>query len=232
MTRSPRLLLLEDELPIRRGLQEHLTREGFRLDAVDTIAAAIAALQQPADLCILDRRVPDGDGLQVLTWLRQRGDRTPVIVLTARSQIDDRVHGLQSGADDYVVKPFDLRELVARIRAVLARAATAEPSPPPLVAFGDCELDLQARALRRRGRLVELPRMEFELLQYLVLHHGRTISRQELLDRVWGYDRFPTTRTIDYHVLALRKKCERDPATPRHLHTVHGVGYRFDRGMD
>lgn len=228
MNRSPRLLLVEDELPIQRGLHDHLTREGFRLDAVGSVAEALAALQQPAELCILDRRLPDGDGLQVLDWLRRRGDRTPVIVLTARSQIDDRVHGLQSGADDYVIKPFDLRELVARIRAVLARTAAAEPTPPPLVAFGDCELDLQARVLRRRRRVVELARMEFELLQYLALRPGRTITRQELLDRVWGYDRFPTTRTIDYHVLALRKKCERDPAAPRHLHTVHGVGYRFE----
>src|SRR5690606_14439069 len=140
---------------------------------------------------------------------------------------DDRVAGLEGGADDYVVKPFHLRELVARIRGVLQRASTAA-TPPARFPFGDCELDVGARVLHRGDTVVELARMEFELLLYLVQRPGRAVGRNELLDRVWGYDRFPTTRTVDYHVLALRRKLEPDPNVPRHLVTVHRVGYRFD----
>ena len=228
MSRAGRILVVEDELPIQRGLQEHLEREGYRVATADSIASALQALTQPADLVVLDRRLPDGEGLDVLRFLRGRGDRTPVIVLSARSQTDDRVEGLEDGADDYVTKPFHLRELIARIRAVLQRAQTGAPAAPRTICFGDCELDLAARVLRRGHAVVELARMEFELLQYLALQPGRTVSRAELLDRVWGYDRFPTTRTVDYHVLALRRKCEQDPGNPRHLLTVHGVGYRFE----
>jgi DNA-binding response OmpR family regulator len=228
MTGEHRILLVEDEEPIRRGLQEHLERERFRVASATTIAAALQALSRPFDLVVLDRRLPDGEGLDVLRWLRGRGDRTPVIVLSARSQALDRVEGLERGADDYVCKPFHPRELVARIRAVLQRARSGAPAPPTVCRFGDCELDLAARVLRRGRSVVDLARMEFELLQYLVLQSGRAVSRTELLDRVWGHDRFPTTRTVDYHVLALRRKCERDPAEPRHLLTVHGVGYRFE----
>jgi len=228
MKTTCRILVVEDELPIQRGLQEHLEREGYRVTATDSVAGALQALAQPVDLVVLDRRLPDGEGLDVLRFLRSRGDRTPVIVLSARSQANDRVEGLEDGADDYVTKPFHLRELVARIRAVLQRAQAGAPSPPRAIRFGNCELDLAARVLRRDRAVVDLARMEFELLQYLALQPGRTVSRTELLDRVWGHDRFPTTRTVDYHVLALRKKCEQDPANPRHLLTVHGVGYRFE----
>ena len=226
MSATPRIVLVEDETPILQGLTEHLARAGYRVDAAGAVAAALHALRTPADLVVLDRRLPDGDGLDVLRHLRGRGDRTPVIVLSARGLPDDRVAGLEHGADDYVVKPFHLRELLARIRAVLQRGAGAPA--PARVAFGDCVLDLGARVLTRRGASQELPRMEFELLAYLVQHQGRAVSRSELLDRVWGYDRFPTTRTVDYHVAALRRKLERDAAAPAHLITVHGVGYRFE----
>lgn len=228
MTRGSRILVVEDELPIQRGLVECLQRAGFRVDAVAAVASALQALVQPADLVVLDRRLPDGEGLDVLRFLRRRGDRTPVIVLSARSQTDDRVQGLEDGADDYVSKPFHPRELVARIRSVLQRVQAGAVPPPTTVRFGDCELDLAAQVLRRGKLQIELARMEFALLQYLVLQAGRTVHRTELLDRVWGHDRFPTTRTIDYHVLALRRKCEADPGHPRHLVTVHGVGYRFE----
>jgi DNA-binding response OmpR family regulator len=227
MNGATRILLVEDEEAILRGLQEHLEREGYRVAAASTVARALQELAQPHDLVVLDRRLPDGEGLDVLRFLRSRGDRTPVIVLSARSQANDRVQGLEDGADDYVTKPFHLRELVARIRAVLQRAQAGAPPAPTVFRFGDCELDLAARVLRRGRAVVELARMEFDLLQYLALQAGRTVSRTELLDRVWGYDRFPTTRTVDYHVLALRKKCEQDPGNPRHLLTVHGVGYRL-----
>ena len=222
-----RLLLVEDEPAIQRGLQDHLSSQSFRVDVVDTVAAAIAALERPAEIVVLDRRLPDGDGLDVLRWLRARGDRTPVVVLSARGQANDRVEGLEDGADDYVVKPFHLRELVARIRAVLQRSAEP-PATAARLAIGECELDVGARLLRRGRATVELTRMEFELLLYLARHPGKTIGRGELLDRVWGHDRFPTTRTVDYHVVALRKKVEADPSSPRHIVTVHRVGYRFD----
>lgn len=224
---TARILLVEDELAIQRGLADALRRAGFAVDVAGSVAQALAALQQPCDLLVLDRRLPDGEGLDVLRHLRARGDRTAVIVLSARGQPDDRVQGLEDGADDYVNKPFHLPELVARIRAVLARAQDAPPSAPRL-AFGDCELDVGARVLRRAGATIELARMEFELLLYLVRNPGRTVPRGELLDRVWGHDRFPTTRTVDYHVLELRKKVEPEPAAPRHIVTVHRVGYRFE----
>jgi DNA-binding response OmpR family regulator len=222
-----RILVVEDELAIQRGLQDQLEREGYRADVAGSLGTAFAALRAPADLVVLDRRLPDGDGLELLRDLRARGDRTPVIVLSARGQPEDRVRGLEDGADDYVQKPFHLRELLARIRAVLQRGHEA-PAAAATIAFGRNELDVGARVLRRSGAAVELARMEFELLLYLARNPGRTVARHELLDRVWGHDRFPTTRTIDYHVLALRKKVEDDPALPRHLVTVHRVGYRFE----
>ncbi len=224
---TPCILVVEDELSIQRGLQDQLQRDGYRVEVAGTVAEALAALQHRPDLVVLDRRLPDGDGLEVLRDLRARGDRTAVIVLSARGTTDDRVHGLEHGADDYLGKPFHLRELLARIRAVLQRRSEA-PSPAATIAFGEVTLDVGARLLRRGGEVVELARMEFELLLYLARQPGRTVSRNELLDRVWGHDRFPSTRTIDYHVLALRKKVEADPASPRHLITVHRVGYRFD----
>ncbi len=224
---TPSILVVEDELSIQRGLQEQLQREGYRVAVAGSVAQALAALTARPDLVVLDRRLPDGDGLQVLHDLRARGDRTAVIVLSARGQPDDRVQGLEGGADDYVGKPFHLRARLARIKAVLQRRSEA-PVSAATICFGDVVLDVGARVLRCSGRVVELARMEFELLLYLARQPGRTVSRNELLDRVWGHDRFPTTRTIDYHVLALRKKVEADPAAPRHLVTVHRVGYRFD----
>lgn len=224
---TPSILVVEDELSIQRGLQEQLQREGYRVAVAGSVAQALAVFTARPDLVVLDRRLPDGDGLQVLHDLRARGDRTAVIVLSARGQPDDRVQGLEGGADDYVGKPFHLRELLARIKAVLQRRSEA-PVSAATICFGDVVLDVGARVLRCSGRVVELARMEFELLLYLARQPGRTVSRNELLDRVWGHDRFPTTRTIDYHVLALRKKVEADPAAPRHLVTVHRVGYRFD----
>lgn len=227
MTRAQHILVVEDEPAIQQGLQEHLERERFRVDVVDNVAEAIAALADPHDLVVLDRRLPDGEGLDVLRHLRARGDRTPVIVLSARGQAEDRVTGLEGGADDYIVKPFHLRELLARIRAVLQRAS-GMPVETARVRFGDCELDVGARLLRRGRQQIELARMEFELLLYLAQKPGQAVSRNELLDRVWGHDRYPTTRTVDYHVLALRKKIEPKPDAPRHLITVHRVGYRFE----
>ena len=218
-----RILIVEDEAPIREGLLDTLAREGFRPTGAATLAEGFERLEVRPDLIVLDRRLPDGEGLDLLRAVRERGLRTPVIVLSARSQPDDRVEGLEDGADDYVTKPFHLRELVARIRAVLGRVDVGAELEGNRLPFGDYELDLGARLLRRGRKGIELRKTEFELLLYLVRNAGRAIPRNELLDRVWGYDRYPTTRTVDYHVLALRKKVD-----PRHIVTVHGVGYRFE----
>jgi len=218
-----RILVVEDEHPIREGLVERLGREGYRATGAATLAEGMERLEIHPDLVVLDRRLPDGEGLDLLRELRRQGRRTPVIVLSARGQPEDRVEGLEDGADDYVTKPFHLRELVARVRAVLSRAAEGEEPEGGRIRFGDYELDLGARLLRRgRGRIA-LRKTEFDLLLYLARHPGRAIPRNELLDRVWGYERYPTTRTVDYHVLALRKKIDAG-----HIVTVHGIGYRFE----
>jgi DNA-binding response OmpR family regulator len=223
---SPRILLVEDEAPIRAGLAERLAREGYDVLTAATRAEAMSALDRAPDLVILDRRLPDGEGLDVLRALRARGVRAAVIVLSARGMSEDRIEGLEGGADDYVTKPFHLRELLARVKAVLARAAAG--SPARAIPFGDHVLDVGARTLRRGRREVPLTRLEFELLHYLAAHAGRAVPRAELLDRVWGEDRYPTTRTIDFHVLSLRRKIESPDGPPRHLVTVPGVGYRFE----
>ena len=218
-----RILIVEDETPIREGLVDRLAREGFRASGAATLREGLERLEMHPDLVVLDRRLPDGEGLELLRVLRERGQRTPVIVLSARGQPEDRVEGLEDGADDYVTKPFHLRELVARIRAVLGRAEAGDQPEGSRLPFGVYELDLGARLLRQGRREIALRKTEFDLLLYLVRNPGRVIPRNELLDRVWGYDRYPTTRTVDYHVLALRKKVD-----ARHIVTVHGVGYRFE----
>jgi len=219
-----KILLVEDEGPIRTGLADGLAREGFRVHGAATLKEAREALAGRPDLVVLDRRLPDGEGLDLLRDLRADGGRTPVIVLSARGLPEDRVAGLEDGADDYVTKPFHLRELVARVRSVLARAEAGAPREGARLGFGDgYEIDVGARTLRRGRRAIELRKMEFDLLLYLVRNPGRAIARNELLDRVWGYDRYPTTRTVDFHVVALRKKID-----ARHIVTVHGVGYRFE----
>jgi len=223
-----RVLIVEDEAPIREGLRDRLAREGYQVAEADSVAAGRRALQTAVDLVILDRRLPDGDGLELLHALRQSGTDTPVIVLSARGQTDDRIEGLEHGADDYVTKPFHLRELVARTRAVLGRSRSGQPREGARLRFGAFEIDIAARLLRRGRREVPLSKLEFDLLLYFARHPARAISRHELLDEVWGYDKYPTTRTVDYHVLALRKKIEPRSGPPRHIVTVHRVGYRFE----
>lgn len=226
------ILIVEDELHIGEGLRDHLGRNGYRPSIAATLAAARSQLDTDGgspDLVVLDRRLPDGDGLELLRELRERGDRTPVIVLSALGEVEDRVSGFDVGADDYLVKPFHLRELLARIRAVLARAETDNAEAlADRYPFGEFELDVARRELRRGTTEIPLPKMEFELLLFLVRHPSRAWSRHELLESVWGHEHFPTTRTVDYHVMALRKKVEENTSFPRHLLTVHRVGYRFE----
>ena len=227
-TDSPRILIVEDEAPLREGLTERLTREGYRVTAVETVAAGIAATAGGPDLVILDRRLPDGEGLEVLRHLRAQGSETRVIVLSARGMPDDRVAGLEDGADDYVTKPFHLRELLARVHNVLERGTGAGNGENGRMPFGMFHLDVGARMLRQDETEIALTKLEFALLHYFLRHPGRAIPRTELLDRVWGYDRYPTTRTVDFHVLSLRRKIETGEGKPKHLVTVQGVGYRFE----
>ena len=225
MSVAPQNRLVEDEAPIRTGLAERLGAEGYRVTAVDGVKAALAALAGHPDLIVLDRRLPDGEGLDVLRAARRGTHRPAVIVVSARGLVEDRVEGLEDGADDYVTKPFHLRELLARIKGVLERTGPEAGREGRAVVSGDLALDLAARTARLGRAALDLTRLEFDLLAYLVRHAGRAIERKELLDRVWGYDRYPTTRTVDFHVLSLRRKL--GPLSSS-IATVQGVGYRYD----
>ncbi len=222
----PRILIVDDEPEMVRGLEDNLRFEGYQtLSAADGADGLALALKEGPDLVILDIMMPKMSGWDVLRGLRQKELDVPVIMLTARGEEVDRVLGLELGADDYVTKPFSLRELLARVRAVLRR-----PGPRQRLeefAFGDVRLHFRARQVFKAGREVRLTRKELDLLHYFVEHRGEVITRDRLLDEVWGYERFPTTRTVDTHVLRLRQKLETDPERPVHILTVHGQGYRF-----
>jgi DNA-binding response OmpR family regulator len=222
----PRILIIDDEPEMVRGLEDNLRFEGYQtLSATNGADGLDLALREGPDLVLLDIMMPRLSGWDVLRGLRAKERDLPVIMLTARGEEVDRVLGLELGADDYVTKPFSLRELLARVRAVLRR-----PGPRQRMetfAFGDIRLHVRARQVFKAGREVRLTRKEFELLHYLAEHPGEVITRDRLLDEVWGYEQFPTTRTVDTHVLRLRQKLERDPERPVHLLTVHGQGYRF-----
>lgn len=222
----PRILIIDDEPQMVRGLADNLRFEGYDTLAAENGEEGLAlALREAPDLIVLDVMMPELSGWDVLRALRQKGLDVPVIMLTARAEEVDRVLGLELGADDYVTKPFSLRELLARVRAVLRRPGPRRKFEE--VAFGDIRLHLRARQAFKAGTEVRLTRKEFDLLRYLVEHQGEVITRERLLDEVWGYEHFPTTRTVDTHVLRLRQKFEADPEHPVHILTVHGQGYKF-----
>jgi len=222
----PRILIVDDEPEMVRGLDDNLRFEGYEtLAATDGRDGLALALREGPDLILLDIMMPRMSGWDLLRALRQKGVDVPVIMLTARGEEVDRVLGLELGADDYVTKPFSLRELLARVRAVLRRPGPRQKAE--VVAFGDVRLHLRGRQAFRGGREVRLTRKEFDLLRYLVEHRGEVLTRERLLDEVWGYERFPTTRTVDTHILRLRQKFEPDPEHPVHILTAHGQGYRF-----
>jgi two-component system alkaline phosphatase synthesis response regulator PhoP len=222
----PRILVVDDEPHIVRGLEDNLRFEGYETSAsLDGEDALRRAASEAPDLILLDVMLPRLSGWDVCRELRRRGVDVPIIMLTARGDETDRVRGLELGADDYVAKPFALRELLARVRAVLRRPGPRQKFEA--FAFGDTRIQLRARRVVRAGADVRLTRKEFDLLVYLVQHRGEIVTRDRLLDEVWGYERFPTTRTVDTHVLRLRRKLERDPDHPVFIETVHGQGYRF-----
>jgi DNA-binding response OmpR family regulator len=223
-----RLLIIEDEAPMRTALVETLKAEGYRvLSAADGPSGLELACTEPFDLLLLDVMMPGLDGFAVCRELRKRGRSMPVLMLTAKGQVDDRVEGLDSGADDYLVKPFSLRELLARVRALLRRKEREEAIGNEIV-IGGATIDFAKRLLTRGGERFDLSEKELGMLRLLAADSGETVSREKFLDVVWGYHAYPSTRTVDNFIAALRTKLEQDPANPRHLVTVRGVGYRLD----
>jgi two-component system alkaline phosphatase synthesis response regulator PhoP len=222
-----KLLLVEDEPGLVMTLTDRLAAEGYDVEAVaDAPAAVERGGTASHDLILLDVMLPGGNGFDVCRTLRQRGVRAPILMLTARGQVVDRVVGLKLGADDYLVKPFDMSELLARIEALLRRAPAAGPTAEGF-RFGDITIDFRRAEVARAGRPVELSAREFKLLRYFVEHRGATISRDELLNQVWGYHAMPSTRTVDVHIAWLRQKLEANPRRPQHLLTVHGLGSKY-----
>jgi DNA-binding response OmpR family regulator len=228
-----RILIVEDEPAVARGLEYGLESEGFVALWAETGRQALdLARGQDPHLILLDLRLPDISGFDVCRQLRAEGKRMPILMLTARDEEMDKVLGLELGADDYVVKPYSLRELISRIRALLRRAYgdLAAAAEGERVAFGEVELDLEQLMVTRRGQPVPLTPTEFRLLRYLVAHPNRPFSREALVEAVWGYDSsVGNLRTVDVHMRHLRAKLEADPASPRWLVTVRGVGYKFAR---
>ena len=221
------VLVVDDEPIVREVVVRYLTREGHRtLEAADGLAARAAIERSNPDLVVLDVMLPGTDGLELCRWIRSTSE-LPVIMLTARSEEADRIVGLELGADDYVTKPFSPRELVARVRTVLRRGAAANGVPEERVRFGDVEIDAAAHEVRKRGSALKLTAREFDLLLFLARHPRRVFSRDQLMSRVWGYEPAFDSGTITVHVRRLREKIEDEPATPRYLETVWGVGYRF-----
>ena len=222
-----RLLVIEDDEALARGLVFNLEREGYEVQHVGDGAGARAAFEAGGhDLVLMDLNLPDADGLQLLDELKRRDAAPPVICLTARGQETDVVTGLQSGADDYVTKPFGLAELLARVEVRLRGAGSSDKSAT--LTLGACVVDLEARTVTRDGATEELTPIEAQLLVYLVERRGRAVERADLLRDVWGVRTAGSTRTLDNHMARLRRKLEADPAAPRFLATVHGVGYRLE----
>ena len=229
---SRRILVIEDNPDLAFGLRNNLEIEGYAVDvAEDGTTGLEMALRTSPDLVVLDLMLPGLDGFRVLQGLRQGGSRVPVLILTARGDEADKVRGLRLGADDYVTKPFGLLELLARVEALLRRAAppaasAAEAAPAP-IRFGEVEIDLATRSVRLRGEEVALAPKELDLLLALIGRGGRIATRVELMREVWGHRAAIISRTVDTHVAELRRKLEIDPANPRHILTVRKAGYRF-----
>jgi two-component system alkaline phosphatase synthesis response regulator PhoP len=230
-----RLLLVEDEPGLQLTLSDRLIAEGYHVEtAADGEIGLARATAGGFDLIVLDVMLPKRDGFDVCRTLRQRGIVTPILMLTARGQVVDRVVGLKLGADDYLTKPFEAIELLARVEALLRRSAATSAANGGTgtggnarYTFGDVVVDVRKAEVIKRGSVVELSAKEFQLLRYFLEHRGATISRDELLHEVWGYEHMPSTRTVDVHVAWLRQKLETNPKVPQTIVTVHGLGYKF-----
>jgi len=226
MSRS--ILLIEDEPGLVLTLKDRLTREGYEVDAAqDGNLGMATAMRGQADLIILDLMLPGRGGLDICRDLRQKGIETPILMLTARGQTVDKVLGLKLGADDYMTKPFEMPELLARVEVLMRRNRNTAGTGAAFYNFGNIEVDLRRASATRGGQAIALSTREFELLRYFIEHRGAAVSRDELLSNVWHYDAGTTTRTVDVHVAWLRQKLEDDPKRPQWIMTVHGLGYKF-----
>lgn len=224
-----RLLVAEDDPNVAEGLQDLLSVKGYD---VNCTASGDEALQKittlpPYDLVLLDVMLPEKDGFEVLRAARQAGVDSPVIVLTAKDAQKHKLRGFDLGADDYVTKPFDANELIARVEAVLERSSSQLPDTGSVYSFGDVTVHFSEEHVTKNGTELDFTGLEFDILEYFIKHRGRTVSREQLLRDVWGISGDITTRTIDRHVAALRKKIEPDPGSPTHIETVYGIGYKF-----
>jgi DNA-binding response OmpR family regulator len=221
------VLVVEDEASLASTLSYNLRKNGFNVvSATDGVEGLQAARRDRPDMIVLDLMLPKMDGLEVCRRIRAESD-VPILMLTAKSEELDRVVGLEMGADDYLTKPFSMRELMARVRALLRRASAREPEDMSRLAFGDIELDVRGRLARRGPAEVALKPKEFDLLHFLARHSGQVFTREQLLQNVWGYDFFGGSRTVDVHIRWLREKLEDTPGQPRHILTVRGVGYKL-----
>jgi len=225
--RKTRILIVEDEPAMVAGLRDNFEYENYEvISAGDGAAGLERAITDNPDLVVLDVMMPRMSGLDVCKQLKAKRPSLPIIMLTARGQEIDKVVGLELGADDYVTKPFSIRELMARVKAVLRRASPQAPAQE-IYRFSDVEVNIRSNEVRRGGTPVELSAKEFALLAYFVAHPAETLSRDRLLDAVWGYDNYPNTRTVDTHIVHLRQKLEPNPEEPHFILTIHGSGYKF-----
>ena len=223
-----RILLVEDEPGLVLTLTDRLASEGYEVEsALDGPTGLARATAEKWDLILLDVMLPGMNGFDVVKELRQKKVTAPVIMLTARGQVVDKVLGLKLGADDYLTKPFETLELLARIEAQIRRAAASSTPGAPIYEFGDISMDVRKAEVRKGGKVIDLSAREFLLLKYFVEHREATLTRDELLNDVWGYHSMPSTRTVDVHVAWLRQKIEPDVKHPQYIVTVHGLGYKF-----
>jgi DNA-binding response OmpR family regulator len=221
------ILIIEDDVAILKGLEDALTEEHFNvLTATNGARGYAMAKRENIDLIILDLMLPEKNGLEICRDLRKDGINTPILMLTSKNQEMDKVLGLEIGADDYVTKPFSIRELIARIHALLRRKSPIKKEIDEY-AFGDIEIDFKKQEALKNKKLLKLSSREFDILKYFVQREGEVVTREMLLDDVWGYEHFPTTRTIDNFILSLRKNIEDNHSSPKHLLTVHTSGYKF-----
>src|SRR6185503_2472842 len=225
-----RILIIEDETPMRTALKDVVEAEGYRaITAADGESGLQRAIEEKPDLILLDIMMPKLDGYEVCAALRRSANLVPILMLTAKGQIEDRVTGLDVGADDYLVKPFSTEELLARVRALLRRSRKQGHAPAKLK-LGEVEIDLARQTAARGRRQIHLTAKEFSMLRLLAEAVGEPVSRERCLDVVWGYTSFPTTRTVDNHIASLRAKLEKNPDAPRWIKTMHGVGYKLESG--
>ena len=226
-SRKTRILIVEDEPAMVAGLRDNFEYEGYDvISAGDGAEGLSRALADNPDLVVLDVMMPRMSGLDVCKQLKAKKPSLPIIMLTARGQEIDKVVGLELGADDYVTKPFSIRELMARVKAVLRRVSPQAPAAE-VYRFSDVEVNIRSNEVRRAGKLVDLSAKEFALLAHFISNPAETLSRDRLLDAVWGYENYPNTRTVDTHIVHLRQKLEPNPEEPRFILTVHGSGYKF-----